>query len=162
MSQICHVVTTWITTNVTEPVENWVSQQQKQCKKWPWPLNWICQMVMVLVKVIVWITKAVTTVVTTIVCTVITLVIGIILWIFSTLIDAFCQKCNATAWVKYWFLTLGKIKYISQAPSRTVPGSVDYVFDCGCKRDGGPRITVTATTDDDAAVKAKEACNKLC
>lgn len=162
MSQICHTVTSWATENISEPVENWISQQQTQCSKWPWPLNWVCKAVMVLVKVIVWVTRTITKLVSTIVCTVVTLVIGIVLWIFALIIDVFCQRCSAVAWVQYWFLTLGKIKYKSKTPSPKSPDHFDYVFDCGCKKSGGPEITVTAINDDDAAAQAKALCGKLC
>mgnify|MGYP003390012146 FL=1 len=162
MPQICNVVTTWATENISKPVENWISQQQTQCSKWPWPLNWICKAVMVLVKVIVWITKTVTTIVSTVVCTVVTLVVGIVFWVFAHIIDSFCHTCSAVAWVHFWFLTLGKIKYKSKTPSPKTPGQFDYVFDCGCKKNGGPEITVTAINDDDAAAKAKVLCGKLC
>lgn len=162
MPQICKTVTSWATENISEPVEKWISQQQTKCSKWPWPLNWICKVVMVLVKIIVWVTKTITKLVFTVVCTVVALVLGVILWVFALIIDVFCHKCSAVAWVQYWFLTQGKIKYKSQAPSPNTPGHFDYVFDCGCKKSGGPEITVTAINDDDAAAKAKELCGKLC
>lgn len=161
MPQICHTVTSWATQIISEPVEKWISQQQTQCTKWPWPINLICKTVMVLLKVIVWVTKTITTIVSTIVCTLVTLVLGFVLWPFALIIDVFCQKCSAVAWVHYWFLTRGKIKYRSKAPSKT-QGFFDYEFDCGCNKSGGPEITVTAINDDDAAAKAKEMCGKLC
>ena len=38
-----------ITVGVLRAATKWVSRRMEQCKKWPWPLNWLCNLVWVVV-----------------------------------------------------------------------------------------------------------------
>jgi hypothetical protein len=164
MSLICTNVTTWITQQVLVPANTWVSQQQQQCAQFPWwdPRGWFCWFVTVLVLVVVWVTQNIVVPTITVVCTFITFVIGWIILVFATVIDAICQTCTAVAWTNHWFLTHGKITFVSSVPSATRPGYSDYTFTCSCPNGSSSNIVVTALNDDAAASQAKLSCAKAC
>jgi len=162
MSLICFTFTTWVTEEVLEPVETWVSQQQQVCEKLPWwnPLKWLCWFVTVLVKVIIWVVRYIVVPVLNTICNFITWVLGWFALIIAIIIDAVCPTCNAVHWVNLWFHTAGRVTYVSQQPSAT-PGEIDYTFTCHCRK-GDTTIVVTAPNDDVAARKAREECIKTC
>lgn len=161
MSLICTTVTTWVDKIVLKPVEKWVAEQQKKCKKWPWPLNWICQFVLVLVKLTIWITVNIIVPITQTTCVVITGVIGGILLPFGAAIDAVCQKCNVFNWINKWWITPTKITFVKMEKSSSVPGANDYTFKCKCKQ-GNKEVVVIAVSDIEAQKKAVEACKEAC
>src|SRR5258708_133666 len=70
MTKVCTQITEWIRENVSKPVEDWVQQTEKKCKKMHWydPRRWLCWLVTTLAKVVRWIVVAVVTAVITITC----------------------------------------------------------------------------------------------
>lgn len=162
MALICTKVTTTVTQTVITPVEKWVSQQQKQCKKRKWPLNWLCWFVTVLIKVIVWITHYIVVATVHFSCIVVTGIIGLIILPFGAAIDAVCPICNAYHWINEWFITPTVITFVKKEDSVSKPGSFDYSFICNCKNKGKVPFIITAENDDEAAKLAKEKCESLC
>ena len=161
MGMICIKSSSWVVQDVLQPIDDWVQKTEQKCKKWPWPLNWICDAVTFLVKVTIWITIHITVEVNKFICTVITGLIGLILYPFAAAIDSLCQKCYAMDWVKYWWLTIPRIEFVSSTPSAD-PGLTDYTFICHCRKDGDKNLVVTAKNQDEAAEMAKEECAKAC
>lgn len=51
--KICKDVQDWI----EEEVEETIVQQERRCKKWPWPLSWLCSLVTWIIKVVVTVWK---------------------------------------------------------------------------------------------------------
>jgi hypothetical protein len=147
MPLICSTVENWATETVTEPVENWVSQQQQQCSKKPWPLNWLCWFVTVLVKIIIWVTKQVVVKVTVIVCIFIAWVIGYVFgWI--PFIYTWFNSCN---------IELKEKKEVSS-------GLFEYTFYCRCNKDCNNKTEVKVIAKDlnEANELAKKECNNIC
>lgn len=68
--KICRDVEEWIKENVEKKLE----QQERRCKKWPWPLSLVCSVVTTIVRYIVIITRKITRVV----CEVVTVIVMII------------------------------------------------------------------------------------
>lgn len=164
MSLICTNVTTMITQEVTVPVNTWVAQQQQQCTQYPWwdPRGWFCWFITVSVLVVVWVVQTILVPTITVVCNFVTFVVGWTVLIFAIIIDAICQTCNAVSWTQHWFLTRGKITYVSHAQSATQPGYYDYTFTCHCSNGNNSNIVVTALDDKDAVSKAKLLCGQVC
>jgi hypothetical protein len=164
MALVCITVTDWITQEILVPVDQWVNELQQQCQQLPWwdPRKWLCWFVTVLVKVVVWVTQNILVPILTVVCTFVAFVIGWIILVVASAIDAVCTNCNAVAWTNHWFLTRGKIVYVSSAPSATQPGFYDYTFTCNCPNGSSSNVVVTALNDDAAASEAKLACAKAC
>ncbi len=163
MSLICTTITKTIQETIFEPIEQLVSKQETQCKKLPkWnPLRWLCVLVTIIVKVIVTITKTITVVTTETVCNLITYVIGWILLIFAVIVDALCQTCNMTAWVKKWFLTPGRVIDVKKTESASRPGYYDYSFICRCNGQNH-KMAITAQNDDEAEKLIRDACLDRC
>lgn len=162
MALICITVTTWIEEEILEPVDTWVTQVQQQCQKLPWwdPRKWLCWLVTTVIKVVIWVSRVILVPVLTVICNFVAFVVGWVLMLAATVIVAFNPQSNAIQWVNYWFLTRGRITFVSSSPSAKT-GEFDYVFTCHCK-DGDHTITVTAATDDHAADQARVACIKTC
>src|SRR6476469_9529708 len=57
MATECIETQEWIEEEVSKPVEEWVEQTEKKCKKRHWydPRRWLCWLVTTLVKVVVWV-----------------------------------------------------------------------------------------------------------
>lgn len=47
--KVCRDVEEWIKENIEQEIE----QQERRCRKWPWPLSWLCSLVTFIVKIIV-------------------------------------------------------------------------------------------------------------
>ncbi len=161
MALICTTVTTWVTQTVLDRVDTLVNQQQQECKKWPWPLNWFCKVFWVLVMVTSWVARNILVPILHTTCVVITAILGGILYPFAWAIDAVCQTCNAHQWVELWWLTPTKITFVKREDSINNPGSFDYTFTCNCKN-GKKEIIVTATDDVEAAKLATDECKVAC
>ena len=164
MSLICTTITTYVTQQVTVPVNTWVSQQQQQCQQYPWwnPLGWFCWFVTIVVLGVVWVVQTIVVASTVVVCNFVTFVVGWVVMLFAIPIDFFCSSCTAVAWTNHWFLTQGKITFKGKSPSTSQPGAYDYEFVCHCSNGPESSIIVTAVTDDDAAAQAKLACQAGC
>lgn len=70
MARVCTIVTEWIETHVSKPIEDWVQHQEEKCKKHHWydPRRWFCWLVTTLVEIIRWVVVTVVTAVITLVC----------------------------------------------------------------------------------------------
>jgi hypothetical protein len=79
----------WIEEEISKPVEEWVEQTEKKCKKRPWwhPLRWLCWLVTTLVKVIRWVVVKVGKWVVRTVCKIVGAVIGFLGAFFTGLWD---------------------------------------------------------------------------
>lgn len=164
---------------------NWADQGSNQCSgwwkwfclAWYWIANWVCQtwywVANVVCIVVTWIAKIVcilTVIVTVPICLifeygVIPLVKGALFGLlapFAAAIDAVCEKCNAYDWVKALFWSAGKIEFVKAEVSATEPGQFDYTFVCHCSKKKDVEVLVTAANEDEAAIKAKEACADAC
>ena len=71
----CREVEDWIQENVIQEIE----QQERRCKKWPWPLSWLCSIVTFIVKVVV----VVWTKIIRVVCEVVTVILNVIGWLVN-------------------------------------------------------------------------------
>jgi hypothetical protein len=69
MARVCTMVTEWIETHVSKPIEDWVQHQEEKCKKRHWydPRRWFCWLVTTLVEIIRWVVVTVVTAVITLV-----------------------------------------------------------------------------------------------
>ena len=165
MALVCTKITTWITQQITKPVDTWVHRQQQQCKKLHWwnPLSWFCWFITILVKVIVWVTENILIPMFTVSCTFVMWVVGFFVLLVAIFIDVVCERCNAQAWVNLWFFTPAKITFVKSEPSRTQIGSFDYTFICNCgKKGGSSELVVTAATETDAKDQAIMKCTEAC
>lgn len=161
MALICTTITTWVTQKVFDPIDTWVSQQQNECKNYPWPLNWFCEFVTVFVKIILWVARNILVAIFTVTCVLVTWLIGAILYPFAWAIDSICQTCNAHQWVEVWWLTPTNITFVKRENSVNTLGSFDYIFICNCKT-GKKEIIITATDDVEAAKLATAECKAVC
>lgn len=82
--RVCREISTWITENVQQPVENWVETTERRCVEqscnW-WCLccnKWFCFLVTLLVRIVTFIIVTVTRLVTQIVCEVVGLVLDLV------------------------------------------------------------------------------------
>lgn len=159
MGLLCIKITTPITKYVTEPIDNWVEQQEEKCKQYPWwdPRGWFCWFITVLVLVTNWVTKSFIVYVTNIVCTFITWFIGSL---FSALIGSWCSKCND--WIKKWLLDCPKIEGLKENRSIKNPNEFDFVFKCNCNCFKSKTIEIRAKNEEEAFELAKEKCDKIC
>ena len=164
MAKICTSVTTWVMTDVLSPVDKWVTEQQKKCQQYPWwdPRGLFCWLVTVTVWATVWIIKQVLTPVYHTICIVITGVIGVTLLPFGAAVDAVCAKCNATVWIKLWFLTPTKVTCENKGVSAANPKLFNYVCVCLCRLINPVTIEIAAGNDDEAAALAKAECEDRC
>lgn len=71
----CREVEEWIEQNVVQEIE----QQERRCKKWPWPLSWLCSIVTFIVKIVV----VVWTKIIRVVCEVVNVVLNVIGWLLN-------------------------------------------------------------------------------
>lgn len=155
MALICTTVTTWVTNEILVPIDTWVTQQSQNCRKLPWPINWLCSVVTFLVKVVVWIVQNIVVPIVEVICVIITWFIGAFLYLFLFWSPA------ASRWINRWFMTPTKIKFISKDPSLNQPGYYNYTFECNCK--GGKKtIVVVAREDVEAAKLAIDECKLIC
>jgi hypothetical protein len=164
MAKICTSVTTWVTKEILDPVDTWVSTQEEKCKKKKWwnPATWFCWFVTFLIKVIIWVVRNILVPSIKIICVVIFGTIGIILYPFAWAIDSLCQNCNVHTWVETWWLSCTKVTFIKKEKSQNYPDSYDYTFKCNCTCFKYKEITFTAKNDDDAAIVAVAECKKKC
>lgn len=166
MSVICYTITEWIEEEILEPVENWIQTTETKCSKWPWPLNWLCNLVVILIKVIVWVSKNVLKPITTLICNVISTVIGVIFTITAIplIFDAIALPLGSTFslqnWVFYNLFYGTKVIFVDKSP--TSSGTFIYTFNCSCKNSGQSKVQVEASNDQEAADKAKIACQEQC
>lgn len=86
MARVCTRITNWIEEKVSRPVEEWVNEREKKCKKRHWydPRRWLCWFVDNFVKVLRWVVVNVLKAVITIVCR----LIGRVLRIIADLLEA--------------------------------------------------------------------------
>lgn len=91
--RICREIQTWITENISRPVESWVNQEERRCREEPcnwWCAccnKWFCWIVVIAVKVITWIVETITRLVTEVVCTVIGLILDLGAFIFNLILS---------------------------------------------------------------------------
>lgn len=82
--RVCREIDTWVTENVEQPIEDWVSRTEQQCIEQPcnwWCLccnKWFCFLVTILVRVVTFIIVTVTRLVTVVVCEIVGLVLDFI------------------------------------------------------------------------------------
>jgi hypothetical protein len=75
--RICTEIQTWITENISRPVETWINEEERRCRENPcnwWCLccnKWFCWIVVIAVKVITWVVETITRLVTEVVCTIV-------------------------------------------------------------------------------------------
>jgi hypothetical protein len=94
---VCSDITQTIDNSWTENIHHKVKEQQKKCKKWPWPLNWFCKLVWTVIEWVETIVHVVIQVIVTTVCYFYQIIVAIIeaiirlvveIWIrFISLID---------------------------------------------------------------------------
>lgn len=161
MALICRTVTTWITEKILDEVEKWVEEQQEQCKQYPWwdPRGWFCWVETIMVKVVVQSTKEVVVPFSRTVCFVMA---GLLFYSLSWIAAAID---SVTPWHLYF--TLKKWLWTPRITSEgKEPTSVDgvylYSFTCHCSEEKEVSIAITASNDDEAALKAEEQCAKEC
>jgi hypothetical protein len=91
--RICREIQTWITENISRPVENWVQQEERRCREQPcnwWCLccnKWFCWIVIVVVKVVTWVVETVTRLVTEVVCTIVSLVLDLAAFLVNLILS---------------------------------------------------------------------------
>ncbi len=103
--EVCQELRQQIEEQVSQPVENWISQQERRCRDLPWwnPVRWFCEIVSVVVKVVTWVVITVVKWVITIVCQIVTEVIGaivtfvlrVIAWLVSFAVCLFTDPLDA-------------------------------------------------------------------
>lgn len=163
MALICRTVTTWITETVLEDVEKWVDEQQENCHQYPWwdPRGWFCWIETITVKVIVSSSKEVVVPFSRVICNVMASLLFYALAPLAAAIDS----VTPTTWhvyftLKKWLWT-SRITFEGKAPT-TIDGIYLYSFTCHCSDEKELPITVTASNDDEAALKAEDECATLC
>lgn len=161
MALICRVVTKWVKKQIEERVDKWVEEQRKECQQYPWydPRGWFCWLVTVTVMVASWITKEILVPISEKVCHVMT---GAIFYGTSWLIAAIdsVTQWNLYAFAEKWLVTR-RISFIKREPA-PAKGVYIYYFICHCSPGKEISISVTASTDDEAADKAHELCVEKC
>jgi hypothetical protein len=158
MPLICRTVITFVTQQVLEPVQQWVTQSQQQCHQYPWwdPRGWFCWIVTWVVQVIVWVVRYVVVPISTVVCYFVSFVFGGILLPFAAAIGP-----NAYNWVKETFLNSTRITVGKKV--KNPAGLYDYHFTCNCPNLQTHPIVITIPEDDEKALAlAKEECKKKC
>lgn len=159
MSKICFTITDWFVAKVLKPIDTWVAQQQKQCKKLPWwnPLKWICWFVTVLVRVVIWVLQEILVPIVRVICFVFTFVIGgILLPIGAGFSQSFYD------WVKEWFWPVTLVTGLGKKPS-SVPGEYIYEFRCHCKNGKTKDFSFTIPEDEaKAQAMAADQCRAFC
>lgn len=147
MPLICSTSENWIVQEIIEPVENWVNQQQKQCKKKRWPWKWFCWFIMILIKIITWVVKQILVKITTTICVFIAWSIGYVFgWI---------------PWIDKWF----KSCYLELKNKKDLPtGEFEYTYFCRCNKDckNTTEAKVVAKDIKEANELVKIECNNKC
>jgi len=162
MALICKTVTTWITEKILDEVEKWVEEQQEQCKQYPWwdPRGWFCWIETIMVKVVVQSTREIVVPFSKTVCSVMA---GLLLFSLSPLaaaIDSVAPTWDVPSILKRWLWT-PKITFTGKEPT-SIDGVYLYSFTCHCSGENEVSIAITASNDDEAALKAEEQCAKEC
>ena len=162
MALICRTVTTWITQKVLDEVETWVEEQQEQCKQYPWwdPRGWFCWVETFMVKVVVQSTKEVVVPFSQKICFVMADILFFTLSPFAAAVDSVSSTWHVYATLKKWLWT-PKITYEGKDDTG-IQGVYLYKFTCHCVGESEISISVTASNDDEAALKAEEECAKEC
>ena len=162
MALICRTVTTYLTENVLEEIEKWVDQQQENCHQYPWwdPRGWFCWIETITVKVLVSSTKEIVVPISRTVCSVIAGFVFFALSPFAAAIDSVASTWKLYSTLKKWLWTY-RLRFEGKAPTG-VDGVYVYTFICYCSEETSTPITVTASNDDEAALKAEEECATLC
>lgn len=161
MALICKTVTTWITEKILDEVETWVEEQQEQCKQYPWwdPRGWFCWVETIMVKIVVKSTKEVVVPISSTVCSAMAGILLLVLSPLAAAIDAVAPTWHVYSTIRKWLWTW-KITFNNKEPTSIV-GVYSYSFTCHCSGNE-VSITITASNDDEAALKAKEECAKEC
>ena len=164
MSLVCTTVTSWVSQTVLSPVNTWIHHQQVECDRLHWwdPRSWFCWLITISVLIVVWVTQYIVVPITETVCTVTTSIPGYILLPFAAAIDAVCNRCHASDWIKHWLITPARIIPIGRVPSTTRPNYYVYTFVCNCSLSRRPTITVEAASDEEAAALAITKCGTAC
>ncbi|GEM_PF-699511 len=91
--RVCREIQTWITENISRPIENWVNREERRCREqscnW-WCLccnKWFCWIVVVVVKVVSWVVETVTRLVTEVVCTIVGFVLDLVGFLINVILS---------------------------------------------------------------------------
>lgn len=89
MATECIETQEWIEEEISKPVEEWVEETERKCKKRPWwhPLRWLCWLVTTLVKIVRWVIVKVGKWVVRTVCKIVAATLGFIRDFFTGLWD---------------------------------------------------------------------------
>jgi hypothetical protein len=162
MALICRTFTTWITETVLDQVETWVDEQQEQCKQYPWwdPRGWFCWIETITVKVVIQSTKEIVVPFSRTICFVMAGILFFSLSPFAAAIDSVAPTWHVYFTLKKWLWT-PRITFDGKQPT-SIEGVYLYSFTCRCSGENEEPIAITASNDDEAALKAEEECAKVC
>jgi hypothetical protein len=103
--ELCEEARQRIEEHVSQPVENWVAQQERRCRELPWwnPARWFCEIATILVRVVTWVVVTVVKWVVHLVCRIVTEVVSIVVgfvlkvvkWLVTTLVCLFTEPLEA-------------------------------------------------------------------
>jgi hypothetical protein len=159
MPKICKTVIIFVTQQVLDPVEQWVTQSQQQCHQYPWwdPRGLVCWFVTTLVKIIVWVAREILVPISKTICYFVSFLIGGFLLPFAAAIGP-----SAYNWVSVYFLNGTSVTI---GPKVDTPsGFIDYYFTCNCKNFVEKQIVISIPQNDDAKALelAKAQCKTEC